>query len=52
MGSTGSLYKFDGEGVEPIPINADNLLISSFKLSDDLVISGMNFSFIRKYKSN
>lgn len=39
---SGSLYKFDGEGVEPIPMNADNLLSSSFKFSDDLVISGTN----------
>lgn len=38
---SGSLYKFDGEGVEPIPINVDDLLSSSFKFSDDLVISGM-----------
>lgn len=37
---SGALYKFDGEMVEPIPINADNLLSSSFKFSDDLVISG------------
>lgn len=37
---SGALYKFDGETVEPIPINADSLLSSSFKFSDDLVISG------------
>lgn len=37
---SGSIYKFDGESVEPIPINADNLLSSTFKFSDDLVISG------------
>lgn len=43
---SGSLYKFDGEGVEPIPINADNLLSSSFKFSDDLVISGTIFNFV------
>lgn len=32
--------QFDGDSVEPIPINADNLLSSSFKFSDDIVISG------------
>lgn len=37
---SGSLYKFDGETVEPVPVNADHLLSSSFKFSDDLVISG------------
>lgn len=37
---SGSLYKFDGESIEPIPITADDLLKSSFKFSDDLVISG------------
>lgn len=36
----GGLYKFDGETVEPIPFSADDLLKSSFKFSDDLVISG------------
>lgn len=37
---SGSIYKFDGETVEPIPISADHLLSSSYKYSDDLVISG------------
>lgn len=37
---SGSIYKFDGETVEPIPITADNLLSSSYKYSDELVISG------------
>ncbi|XP_055612994.1 eukaryotic translation initiation factor 2-alpha kinase-like [Uranotaenia lowii] len=36
----GGLYKFDGDTVEPIPFSADDLLKSSFKFSDDLVISG------------
>lgn len=36
----GALYKFDGETIEPIPITVDHLLSSSFKFSDDLVISG------------
>lgn len=44
---TGALYKFDGETVEPIPINADNLLSSSFKFSDDLVISGKKRFFFQ-----
>lgn len=37
---SGSIYKFDGESVEPIPISTDNLLSSSYKYSDELVISG------------
>lgn len=37
---SGAIYKFDGETVEPIAINADNLLSSSYKYSDELVISG------------
>lgn len=37
---SGGLYKFDGETVEPIPFSAEDLLKSSFKFSDDLVISG------------
>ncbi|XP_035898058.1 eukaryotic translation initiation factor 2-alpha kinase-like [Anopheles stephensi] len=36
----GSLYKFDGDSIEPIPFSAEDLLKSSFKFSDDLVISG------------
>lgn len=36
----GGLYQFDGDSIEPIPITATNLLDSSFKFSDDLVISG------------
>lgn len=36
----GSLYKFTGETVEPVPLTADILLKSSFKLGDDLVITG------------
>ncbi|CAD5123678.1 DgyrCDS12002 [Dimorphilus gyrociliatus] len=36
----GSLYQFDGKSVEPLPLNADTLLSSSFKLSDDSVIVG------------
>ncbi|XP_053671957.1 eukaryotic translation initiation factor 2-alpha kinase-like [Anopheles nili] len=37
---SGSLYKFDGDSIEPIPFSAEDLLKSSFKFSDDLVISG------------
>lgn len=37
---SGGLYKFDGETLDPIPITAENLLSSSFKFSDDLVVSG------------
>lgn len=37
---SGGLYKFDGDSLEVIPITAEELLKSSFKFSDDLVISG------------
>uniref|UniRef100_A0AAG5CUA7 non-specific serine/threonine protein kinase n=1 Tax=Anopheles atroparvus TaxID=41427 RepID=A0AAG5CUA7_ANOAO len=37
---SGSLYKFDGDSIEPIPFSAEEMLQSSFKFSDDLVISG------------
>ncbi|XP_075221810.1 pancreatic eIF-2alpha kinase isoform X2 [Lycorma delicatula] len=37
---SGGLYKFNGEFIEAIPINAEHLLKSSFRYSDDLVISG------------
>lgn len=36
----GSLYNFDGETVERIPVTVDHLLSSSFRLSPELVISG------------
>ncbi|CAD6996348.1 unnamed protein product [Ceratitis capitata] len=36
----GGIYKFDGESIDPIPITTENLLSSSAKFSDDLVISG------------
>ncbi|KAJ8970001.1 hypothetical protein NQ314_001430 [Rhamnusium bicolor] len=37
---TGTLYKFDGSTIDPIPITAESLLKSSFRYSDDLVIAG------------
>uniref|UniRef100_T1PB13 non-specific serine/threonine protein kinase n=1 Tax=Musca domestica TaxID=7370 RepID=T1PB13_MUSDO len=37
---SGGIYKFDGQSIDPIPITTDNLLSSSAKFSDDLVISG------------
>ncbi|XP_073847435.1 pancreatic eIF-2alpha kinase [Musca autumnalis] len=37
---SGGIYKFDGQSIDPIPITTDNLLSSSSKFSDDLVISG------------
>lgn len=37
---SGGIYKFNGESIDPIPITTDNLLSSSAKFSDDLVISG------------
>lgn len=37
---SGRIYKFDGEFIEGIPVTAEDLLKSSFKFSDDTVISG------------
>lgn len=48
---SGSIYKFDGESVEPIPITADNLLSSSYKYSDELVISGSLIGFFHNHDS-
>jgi translation initiation factor 2-alpha kinase 3 len=36
----GGLYKYDGDSLQPIPLNADSLLKKSFKLSNDVVITG------------
>lgn len=36
----GTLYKFDGNTIDPISISAEALLRSSFRYSDDLVIAG------------
>jgi eukaryotic translation initiation factor 2-alpha kinase 3 len=36
----GGLYKFDGDSIEAIPITADDLLRSSFKIADDYIIAG------------
>lgn len=37
---SGGIYKFDGDSIEAIPVRAEDLLKSSFKFSDDMVISG------------
>ncbi|KAK9890482.1 hypothetical protein WA026_010563 [Henosepilachna vigintioctopunctata] len=37
---SGTLYKFDGNTVDPISVSAESLLKSSFKYSDDLVMAG------------
>ncbi|CAH0596457.1 unnamed protein product [Chrysodeixis includens] len=37
---SGSLYSLSGDNIEPLPFDADQLLSSSFKYSDDLVIAG------------
>ncbi|XP_059177392.1 eukaryotic translation initiation factor 2-alpha kinase-like [Physella acuta] len=36
----GALYQFDGEKVEAIPMSADSLLSSTYRLSDDSMIVG------------
>lgn len=37
---SGSLYRFCGDALEPLPLSADQLLSSSHKYSDDLVVAG------------
>lgn len=36
----GSLYSLSGDTIEPLPFDAEQLLFSSYKYSDDLVIAG------------
>ncbi|KAL4701990.1 hypothetical protein ACJJTC_004324, partial [Scirpophaga incertulas] len=36
----GSLYSLSGDTIEPLPFDAEQLLSSSFKYSEDLVIAG------------
>lgn len=36
----GGLYQYDGESIEAIPLTADSLLSSSFKLADDTTMVG------------
>ncbi|XP_055347937.1 eukaryotic translation initiation factor 2-alpha kinase 3-like [Paramacrobiotus metropolitanus] len=36
----GSLFSFDGQTIEPLPVSADTLLSSSFKISEDSVVTG------------
>ena len=37
---SGGIYKFDGQSVEPVPMNADALLKASFKFADNTVMTG------------
>jgi len=37
---TGRLYKFNGEVVEPIPLDVDSLLGSSLKMQENVVVTG------------
>ncbi|KAL5016923.1 hypothetical protein ScPMuIL_006512 [Solemya velum] len=36
----GGLYQYDGENIEAVPLTADSLLSSSFKLADDTMMVG------------
>lgn len=40
----GGIYRFDGEGVEALPVTAQNLLHSSFKVNPDTIFTGMVLS--------
>ncbi|CAG2105756.1 unnamed protein product, partial [Medioppia subpectinata] len=42
----GNLYLYNGKTIDGIPLNADTLLKSSYKLGDDLVITGGQESHI------
>lgn len=37
---SGSIYKFDGSTIEPVPMTAETLLKASFKFGDDMVMTG------------
>ena len=37
---SGGIYKFDGQSVEPVPMNAEALLKASFKFADNTVMTG------------
>lgn len=43
---TGSLYKFNGDTIDEIPITADSLLTASFRYLDGLVIAGIQLLYI------
>ena len=36
----GGLYRYDGESIEAVPMTAETLLSSSFKMADDTVMIG------------
>ena len=36
----GGLYRYDGESIEAVPMTAETLLSSSFRLADDTVMIG------------
>lgn len=36
----GGIFRFDGEGVEPLPVTADTLLHSSFKFNPETIFTG------------
>lgn len=36
----GGIFRFDGEGVEALPVTADTLLHSSFKFNTDTIFTG------------
>ena len=36
----GGLYRYDGESIEAVPMTAETLLSSSFRMADDTVMIG------------
>ena len=36
----GGLYRYDGESIEAVPLSADTLLSSTFKLADNTMMIG------------
>lgn len=36
----GGLYRYDGESIEAVPLTADTLLSSTFKLADNTMMIG------------
>lgn len=37
----GGIFRFDGEGVEALPVTAETLLHSSFKFNTETIFTGM-----------
>jgi hypothetical protein len=41
---SGGIYRFDGEDLSPMPMNVESLLQRSFKLPNDVILTGKTFN--------